>query len=1630
MKMTLRELARSKISIRVLSILLTAALCFCLLTPAMAADKAKTIRLIRTEGTVTVTNSSGENLDIWEDMRLYSGDHVTTAAESYAYLMLDEAKAAKMDASTDVEVRSRGRKLELLLNSGNIYFGVSVPLEEDENLNIRTSSIAMGIRGTAGWVEAIEEGHSKVYILEGTVTGTVTDPVSGQSKSTTLHGGECADFYTYDASVPGDKVAIVRGQFTRGDIGGYVLKEVAGKDELIQKIYDDSGIDLRDLTAEEASAALAADEAAASQEGEEPEEDEEEEEVEAEKTPVWKTGGSGGGDGSGGGASAPAVIVVREPAEASESYTLSGSGSDFTLAASTDSHVKANGDGTYSVESDPTSGTNVNLTLTPADGYMVAEKDDVTVYSGTTALPDFTVTEGEPGRITGTANIAKDTAITMDGLYYKVTDASGIASALASNDRVAVADNLALDSDLTIPSGKTLLVFTGKTVRVDAGTALTIQGTLVNKGTIENYGTIANKSNHTLLNEGTIKNFGDIENGDEDEEGRIINEGVIRNDETSGASITNAAGSEIANGGSITNGGSGTIDNAGRLENTSSGTIANTGAITNTGDIVNDGAIKGEEGTIDSTDGNLITTTDAVNENMVEGEVEIKAGNISTAVIGQGTLTADKKTAGAGERVSLTVMPDSGYELTSLLVLSAADGTERTITGDAFTMPEGDVVAIAVFSEKAKEAEEPEEPEEPEAIYHVIIPGTTGGSVTASPSADLAEDAAVTLTVEEYSGYQLAGLSVYGADGTLISTGKTFRMPPQDVLVIASFTEPENEEPEEPGETEAAYDVIVLQTDGGTLAAAAGAEPAEELSAGESVTLIAVPDDGFDFASFLVVKASDGTSVDIKNNAFDMPDDDVIAVALFTEKAKLYNLTIEAKYGSVRTTTGETSFPAGELVQFSVTETENGYVFDHLAVTTANGPIPVDADSRFVMPASDAEVTAVFRAEDAPATHHIYIVTPQNDAITQQIGTITAMIGDEEVSDAIEGDTVTLVIDPADGYELLDLFVVNLRGTPIDFDFDSSTFSMQGEDVVVMGLFTPILYPIAVTVSGNGTIRTEKEAFPNDQVALKVIPAEGFQLDQYDSTLTIKDGSGGKINYTYDSTKDIYEFSMPASAVEISAAFIGKAYEIKAETCTHGRIDFYGETLPGDEAPYASAGDTVLIKIKPEEGYVLDTLKINNGEIYCHPIGNSGVLSFTMPAENVTITASFAPGGSPNTGSEHIVTISSMGNGTLYASAGGNYSMTIPDSLSPYPRLVACAGDRVDLISLPGNDAIDQTYDSNLGLVSCTYSYKVSGETINNPITPDNDGSLWFTMPDSDVTIEAVYAMKGSMITGNLAVCTDIQDCVSIVDGVIKVSSPSSYVYIESLHSMLESSGSDANTDDNAVLPKVIISGSPSIRMINAEIDSLTLTEGEFSLYSYGKSDIKTLVLRKNTNLSLETGTVHVASITYEDNSVINVYHGVLYVDMKDIPQTKANGESRPLIAVYGMSSSGEGPQYIEITATDENTTFSGLLFIQGSFTRITDADTGIRYTPVIPYMKSSNDSYVIGYIRDIRLKVNSSLMLYYDFSLKGDFYLYPDSKIILPYGVYMDTWYYKFYYSRAHLGKDGFVFSGFSYPE
>jgi len=212
-----------------------------------AKNKATTIRLVKTEGDVTVVNSKKEELVQTEDMRLYSGDHQITDEASYAWLSLDSSKAIKLDENSETELRKKGKKLEVLVDSGSVFFNVTVPLESDETLNIRSSTMITGIRGTCGWVRILDGGETRVFLLEGSLECVVTDPVSGETKTITLKPGEYADFYVYEAGHQGDATEIVSKPFTREDIEPYVLVELVGDTDLVNKIYEQSGIDLRDL---------------------------------------------------------------------------------------------------------------------------------------------------------------------------------------------------------------------------------------------------------------------------------------------------------------------------------------------------------------------------------------------------------------------------------------------------------------------------------------------------------------------------------------------------------------------------------------------------------------------------------------------------------------------------------------------------------------------------------------------------------------------------------------------------------------------------------------------------------------------------------------------------------------------------------------------------------------------------------------------------------------------------------------------------------------------------------------------------------------------------------------------------------------------------------------------------------------------------------------------------------------------------------------------------------------------------------------------------------------------------------------------------------------------------------------
>ena len=231
---------------RILASLLALALALSLAPEALAAAAtATTAQLAQKEGTVTVSNSSGRKLSLIDKMRLYNGYHVATEEKSYAWINLDDSKLGKLDAVSEVELRKSGKKLELLLNEGNLFFNITEPLKDDESLNIRTSSMSIGIRGTCGWLEVTDERTAEIYTLEGTVEVTVTDAVTGGTTSDTISGGEKL---TCRVSPSGSEPTAASSKYAVEDIGGFVLMELKDDMALRQKITQESGLDLVNWT--------------------------------------------------------------------------------------------------------------------------------------------------------------------------------------------------------------------------------------------------------------------------------------------------------------------------------------------------------------------------------------------------------------------------------------------------------------------------------------------------------------------------------------------------------------------------------------------------------------------------------------------------------------------------------------------------------------------------------------------------------------------------------------------------------------------------------------------------------------------------------------------------------------------------------------------------------------------------------------------------------------------------------------------------------------------------------------------------------------------------------------------------------------------------------------------------------------------------------------------------------------------------------------------------------------------------------------------------------------------------------------------------------------------------------------
>jgi hypothetical protein len=160
--------------------------------------KATTMRLLRIVGEVNLTEK-GKDKTAMTDIRLGDGNVLSTGTQSLVSVGLDDTKIVSLEENSRCEFHQKGKKTELMLTDGSLFFDVRKALEENESLDIKSSTMVVGIRGTSGYVwNDKAKGTQHIIITDGHVIIKATNPKTGETIEQELSGSYMLTAYLYD----------------------------------------------------------------------------------------------------------------------------------------------------------------------------------------------------------------------------------------------------------------------------------------------------------------------------------------------------------------------------------------------------------------------------------------------------------------------------------------------------------------------------------------------------------------------------------------------------------------------------------------------------------------------------------------------------------------------------------------------------------------------------------------------------------------------------------------------------------------------------------------------------------------------------------------------------------------------------------------------------------------------------------------------------------------------------------------------------------------------------------------------------------------------------------------------------------------------------------------------------------------------------------------------------------------------------------------------------------------------------------------------------------------------------------------------------------------------------------------
>lgn len=417
----------------------------------------------------------------------------------------------------------------------------------------------------------------------------------------------------------------------------------------------------------------------------------------------------------------------------------------------------------------------------------------------------------------------------------------------------------------------------------------------------------------------------------------------------------------------------------------------------------------------------------------------------------------------------------------------------------------------------------------------------------------------------------------------------------------------------------------------------------------DTVTFTATPDVGCGLMSVKVYNTAD-TGMEVKTSpigdgkyTFTMPAYDVTITATFNA---YHNVTCATSDVAVNST----SIMEGDWVIVTPVA-KDGYDLDYVWYQYKGGEqTKFEATNgvyQFIMGTSDVTVGAKFtekvvepEPDPEPEQPTTYIVTTSSSVG----GSVTATPS----TGLSSGDTVTVTVQPYDGYYLKSLTVDGADVTnQVTWDWywnwyysrtGTYSFLMPAKNVNVVATFdTWYDGDIACIYDGrfgNVSLNVWSQALDRfvpytsaskgDLVQVIVEPYNGYAMNSL--SISERNYWGSSVDYWQSWKHDnVYYFYMPDSDVNLYVDFTEAVSEhiVYVDRAANGSLKA--------DTTWAADGQIVYVTATPDTGYVLSSLFVKTAkgdQLKVYEAKKAGVYYFYMPDQYVTVSAYFAPAAS------------------------------------------------------------------------------------------------------------------------------------------------------------------------------------------------------------------------------------------------------------------------------------------------------------------------------------------------------------------------------------------------------------------